>query len=120
MIYHLYLHFSAPHVQQNVNEDIQYPSSYVFSDGNVLVHGTMQAQVLTKSIMLNELPENIERKFDTLKLPTDIERSMHQSVLVSHLLDAEQKKSPIRVPLRPDKPKHIIRKEYSITDNRKK
>lgn len=115
------MYSSDPYIQQdNVIRDKQFPSSYVFSDSNVLVYGTKQAQVLTKSIMLNELPENIERKFETLKLPTDIERSMHQSVLVSHLLDAEQKQSPIRVPLRADKPKHIIRKDYSITDDRKK
>lgn len=112
---------SDPYVQQdNALKNNKFPSSYLFSDSNVLVYGTKQAQVLTKSIMLNELPENIERKLETIKLPTEIERSMHQSVLVSHLLDAEQKKSPIRVSLRPDKPKHIIRKEYSITDNRKK
>ena len=113
------MYSSVPRLQESASETNQFSSSYLFSDSNVLVYGK-QAQVLTKSIMLNALPENMERKFATLKLPTDIERSMHQSVLVSHLLDAEQKKSPIRVPLRPNKPKHIIRKEYSITDNRKK
>lgn len=55
-----------------------------------------------------------------MNIPKDIERSMHQSVLVSHLLDAEQVKSPIRVPLSPEKPAHIIRKVYGITDARKK
>jgi hypothetical protein len=66
------------------------------------------------------MPEKIEKKFDSLKIPNDIERSMHQSVLVSHLLDSEQQKLPHRETLKPDKPKHFLPRFYGITDQRKK
>lgn len=112
--------FSVPGIASNLLINRDGPSISVFKDSNVLVHGTKQAQVLTKSLIFNEFPDHIERKLEALKLPTDIERSMHQSVLVSHLLDAQQVKSSIKFPLRPNKPNHIIPKEYGITDSRKK
>jgi hypothetical protein len=92
----------------------------VYGNSNVLVYGTSQAQVLTKTLIFNKFPDKLEQKFASLKLPTDIERSMHQSVLVSHLLDAEQMKSPYKIPIAPNKPRHFHPKEYCITEQRKK
>lgn len=99
---------------------IDYPATFIYGDNNVLVGGMPQAQVLTKTLMFDKLPEKLEKKFNSLKLPTDIERSMHQSVLVSHLLDAEQIKSPYKVTIAPDKARHFHPKEYCITERRKK
>lgn len=78
---------------------------YLFSDSNVLIQGISQTQFLLKTIVFNELPEKVEEAFMNVKLPSDVERSMMQSVLVSHLLDAEQQKTAkIINPLRPMRP----------------
>lgn len=53
-----------------------------------------------------------------LKLPADVERSMQQATLVSHLLDAQQQKTiKIVNPLRPMRP---YARNYGITEARKK
>jgi large subunit ribosomal protein L37 len=91
---------------------------YRFDDSNVLVEGVTQAQALLNTLVFDELPEKLEDKFSKLKLPADIERSMQQSVLVSHLLDAEQQKTAKIVnPLRPMRP---FPRNYGITEARKK
>ena len=94
-----------------------------YSDSNVLVYGIPQAQVLTNTTLFEGFPTEIERKIESLKLPTNIERSMHQAVLVSHLLDAEQAKSPYQseaVFAHKNLFKHRYPKEYGISDQRKK
>lgn len=91
---------------------------YIFGDSNVLVQGVKQAQVLLKTAVFNEFPQKVEEAFESLKLPADVERSMQQAVLVSHLLDAEQQKTiKIVNPLRPMRP---YPRNYGITEARKK
>jgi large subunit ribosomal protein L37 len=93
-------------------------SIYFFGDSNVPIQGVSQAQVLLKTLVYNELPERYEQMFSTIKIPSDIERSMQQSVIVSHLLDAEQlKTAKIVNPLRPMRP---FPRNYGITEQRKK
>jgi len=90
---------------------------YLYNDSNVLVQGIPQAQVLLKTLVFDKLPDTIMETFTNQKLPTDIERSMHQSVLVSHLLDAEQQKTAKIVnPLRPMRP---YPRNWGITEQRK-
>lgn len=80
--------------------------------------GIPQAQVLVNTQVFAELPEKYEELLTSQKIPSDVERSMQQSVLVSHLLDAEQKKTAkIVSPLRPMRP---FPRNYGITDTRKK
>lgn len=78
--------------------------------------------MLTNSATFNGFPQEIESKIQSIKLPTNVERSMHQSVLVSHLLDAEQVKSYEVKSLFAHKNlfKHKVPREYGITDTRKK
>lgn len=91
---------------------------HLYGDSNVLVSGISQAQVLTNTLAFKELPRKYEDMFVNIKVPSDVERSMQQSVLVSHLLDAEQKKTAKIVnPLRPMRP---FPRNYGITDARKK
>lgn len=74
--------------------------------------------MLLQTIVLNELPERVEEVFQNTKLPNAIERSMQQSVLVSHLLDAEQQKTAKVInPMRPMRP---YPRNYGITEPRKK
>lgn len=112
----------APKKEEHLVKDFSFtsPSKFIFSDENVPVHGIRQAQVLTNTNFFNGLPDDIESRIESIKIPTIIERSMNQSVLVSHLLDAEQKKHYERTPIAPHKPKHLKPREYTITDERKK
>ena len=91
---------------------------HMLKDENVLLEGLTQAQVLTKTIVFDNLPDKLEENLQKLKIPTDIERSMQQSVLVSHLLDAQQEKTA-KVKL-PEKPAYVLPRIYGITDSRKK
>lgn len=68
--------------------------------------------------MFDKFPEKIAESFENLKLPADIERSMQQSVLVSHLLDAEQAK--LEKLKDPTRPMWNYPRVYGITDSRKK
>lgn len=90
----------------------------LYDDANVLLEGVTQAQVLLKTIVFEEFPERIANAFESIKLPSDVERSMQQSVLVSHLLDAEQQKlAKLKDPARP---MWNYPRVYGITDSRKK
>jgi hypothetical protein len=71
-----------------------------------------------KTIVFEKFPEKIVDQFENLKLPSDIERSMQQSVLVSHLLDAEQKK--MKKVKDPERPMWVNPRNFGITDARKK
>lgn len=91
---------------------------HIYRDDNVLLEGLSQAQVLTKTITFDELPEKLEESLQKLKIPSNIERSMQQSVLVSHLLDAQQEKTAkVKIP---EKPAYTLPRNYGITDSRKK
>lgn len=89
-----------------------------YDDSNVLLEGVTQAQVLLNTIVFDEFPDKIADAFENLKLPSDIERSMQQSVLVSHLLDAEQKK--LAKMKDPERPMWNYPRAYGISDTRKK
>lgn len=91
---------------------------YLFGDSNVPVYGVHQAQSLLKTLVIDGMPDKVEKQFNSVKLPSDLERSMQQSVLVSHLLDAEQQKTAkIKDPLRP---MFVFPRAYGITEARKK
>lgn len=110
--------FEKPLPLDNKHPEFKETPLYVYNDSNVLVQGIPQAQVLLKTLAFDKLPDTIMETFTNQKLPADIERSMHQSVLVSHLLDAEQKKTvKIVNPLRPMRP---YPRNYGITEQRKK
>lgn len=91
---------------------------HLYGDSNVLVEGVTQAQVLTKSLLFDEYPERIEDALEKVNLPSDVEKSMQQAVLVSHLLDAQQEKTAIIKD--PERPSRVFKRNYGITDIRKK
>lgn len=109
-----------PRPIESTKDEEEPARKFMFGDTDVLVYGMSQAQVLTNTSLFNAFPNEIEKKISNLKLPTAIERSMNQSVLVSHLLDAEQVKHHERFPVSPDKPKHLQPRHYQISDERKK
>ena len=65
---------------------------YLYSDSNVLLDGVKQAQNLLNTLVFNEYPASMEERLAKLQIPVSLDRSMQQSVLSSHLFDAEQVK----------------------------
>lgn len=112
------MNFTPGHLEPRSGYKCENKNVYLYGNSHVLVNGVQQAQVLTKSLVFDELPEKMEDVFYNLKLPSDVERSMQQSVLVSHLLDAEQQKTAKKInPLRPMRPPP---RSYGISEKRKK
>lgn len=110
--------FQTPVPLDENHPDFQDRGLYLIGDNNVLVEHMPQTQVLLNTLVIEGLPERVSKAFEKTKLPADLERSMQQSVLVSHLLDAEQQKlAPIKDPL---KPMRGLPRPYGITDARKK
>lgn len=110
--------FEKPLPEDEKHPDYQAEECYVFGDSNVLVEGVAQTQILLNTLVFKNLPDKMEESFVNIKVPSDVERSMQQSVLVSHLLDGEQQKTEKIVnPLRPMRP---YPRNYGITEARKK
>lgn len=110
--------FDHPVPKDETHPDFKERGIYLFGDSNVPVYGVPQAQSLLKTIVIDGMPDRVEKQFASVKLSSDLERSMQQSVLVSHLLDAEQQKTAkIKDPL---KPMYVFPRNYGITEARKK
>jgi large subunit ribosomal protein L37 len=90
---------------------------HLYKDSNVLLEGVKQAQVLTKTLVFNEFPENLEICLEKMTLSQNLERSMQQAVLVSHLLDAQQEKTAVIKD--PERPSRVFKRNMGITDFRK-
>ncbi|XP_058452028.1 large ribosomal subunit protein mL37 [Malaya genurostris] len=107
-----------PKVKRDVNHPL-YKSEpcYLFSDGNVLLEGVKQAQALLNTVVYDELPLKVEERLESTKIPTQLERSMQQSVLAALVFDAEQVKTAIvKVP---DRPAFKLPRNYGISNERK-
>ncbi|XP_055595416.1 39S ribosomal protein L37, mitochondrial [Uranotaenia lowii] len=90
---------------------------YQYSDSNVLLEGVRQAQVLLNTIVYEELPSKYEERIEKLKIPTQLDRSMQQSVLAALVFDAEQvKTAKIKDP---ERPAYTFPRVYGISDQRK-
>ncbi|XP_037955988.1 39S ribosomal protein L37, mitochondrial [Teleopsis dalmanni] len=67
---------------------------HVYGDGNVLLEGVPQAELLTKTIEIIGFPKNITEAIQRMQIPNTVERSVQHSILSSHVYDAEQVKLP--------------------------
>ncbi|KAJ6645811.1 39S ribosomal protein L37, mitochondrial [Pseudolycoriella hygida] len=88
-----------------------------FGDENVLLEGIPQAQVLTKSIVIDGLPPNVQQFIKNIEIPAKTHTNMKKNVMYSCMFDAEQKKKPIKRTL-PGKPAHYLPREYGISERR--
>lgn len=90
---------------------------HVFGDTNVLVEGLKQAQLLTKSIVVDGLPSQVQKVIDSVKIPKQVDAFMQDVVRNSFMFDAEQ----IRLPVRkvPDRPAFVLPRDYGISDFRR-
>lgn len=91
---------------------------HTFGDKNVLIYGKKQAQVLTKSLSINELPDNVKKLAESVKISRETEIQMKNSILQAHLFDSHQEKLIIRK--HPEKKMWVFPRDYGITDQRKK
>lgn len=90
---------------------------YMHGDSNLLLEGLNQAQLLTKTIIIDNLPKNIEESFSNEKILPFYNSNMQNAIKTSHLYDAEQKKLP-KVKL-PDRPAFNMPRVYGSTDSRR-
>lgn len=91
---------------------------HIFGDTNVLIYGMKQAQVLTKTLLVNELPENIQKLAENAEITGETEVQMKNSILHAHLFDTHQEKLEKRK--HPVKKMWVFPRNYGITDIRKK
>ncbi|XP_055371253.1 39S ribosomal protein L37, mitochondrial [Condylostylus longicornis] len=96
-------------------------SSYVdchdFGNDNVLVEGLSQAQIITNSIVVDELPEKISSSIEKTEISSATKQNIHRAILASCVFDAYQEKLPkIKVP---GKPMYNLPRIYGIPVNRK-
>lgn len=91
--------------------------AYIYRDQNVVLEGLLQAQLLTKSVVVKRLPNHLEEALSKVNVPDNVDKSFQESVLSSHVLDAEQEKLAIvKNPLRPA---FVFPRTYGITDYRR-
>jgi len=92
-------------------------SCCIHNDSNVLVNGMDQAQLLTKTLVFNELPRKLRNIVNSTKISPESNKYFKNAILTAHLFDAEQKKLAIKKdPLRPA---WNFPRDYGITDQRK-
>lgn len=90
---------------------------FMHGDSNMLLEGLRQAQVLTKTVLVDKLPAGIERTLANLKISSYADDNMQNAILSSHVFDAEQKKLP-KVKL-PNRPTINLPRFLGITDTRR-
>nr|XP_050857195.1 39S ribosomal protein L37, mitochondrial [Vespula vulgaris]XP_050857196.1 39S ribosomal protein L37, mitochondrial [Vespula vulgaris] len=87
-----------------------------YKDHNVLQQGLSQAQLLLKTIHIeNELPQQIKEK--EMDLSNDIHHLVERTIYTSNIFDAHQELLPKRKD--PDRPAWNFPRDYGVTDLRK-
>uniref|UniRef100_A0A7G3AQR1 Large ribosomal subunit protein mL37 n=1 Tax=Lutzomyia longipalpis TaxID=7200 RepID=A0A7G3AQR1_LUTLO len=95
----------------------KYPPIYSYNTDSLLIEGLEQAQVLTKSVAVGNLPQRYTEFLDKLKIADDVHATVEMDILSAHLFDAEQKKTKrLHDPLRPA---FNFPRVYGITEERK-
>lgn len=84
----------------------------------MLIYGQKQAQTLTKTLLVNELPENIQKLAKDAEITNETDTQLKNSILQAHLFDAHQEK--LAVLKDPERPMWVYPRLWGITDLRKK
>lgn len=67
---------------------------HMYGNGNVLLEGVKQAQILTNTVEVNGFPPKIEEAIKKMKVSHHIGNSICQAIMASHVYDAERVKLP--------------------------
>ncbi|XP_023306786.2 39S ribosomal protein L37, mitochondrial [Lucilia cuprina] len=103
--------------EDETHPDWHQQKCHMYGNANVLLEGLQQAQVLTKTIEVKGFPKTIEDSITKTQLPSNVDRHVHQLIMASHVLDAEQVKLP-KVKLL-DRPAFNLPRDYGISHQRK-
>ncbi|XP_001662478.2 39S ribosomal protein L37, mitochondrial [Aedes aegypti] len=107
-----------PEVQLDENHPLyKQEPCYLYGDRNILLEGTRQAQVLLNTAIYDELPLKVEERLDRTKIPTQLDRSMQQSVLAALVFDTEQVK--VGIVKDPERPAYKFPRVYGISNERR-
>lgn len=91
---------------------------HIFGDTNVPIIGMPQAQLLTKTVCVEGLPEKLQASIDSVEISRTTDKNMKNAILAAHLFDAEQQKlEKLKDPARPA---WVFPRKYGITRQRKK
>ena len=93
-------------------------AAYSYGDTYVLLEGVPQAQLLLKTHVVDQLPEQIEKLAENSAISSQSDLNMHNAILSSHIFDAEQKK--LAKQKVPDRPAYNLPRNFGISDDRKK
>lgn len=91
---------------------------HLLGNSNVLICGKKQAQALTKTLLINELPESVQKLRNNIEIADATHVQLKNSILQAHLYDAHQEKLAIRK--HPTKLMWVFKRDWGITDQRKK
>lgn len=91
---------------------------HIFGDTNVLITGMPQAQVLTKTVCVDGLPEKLQSAIDNIEFSRETDRNLKSAVVNAHLIDAEQQK--LEKLKDPSRPAWNFPRVYGITRQRRK
>lgn len=91
---------------------------HIFGDSNVLIYGQNQAQVLTKTLQVDELPQNIQNVSKNVNISNEVDIQLKNSILQAHLFDTHQEKLVVKK--HPVKKMWVYPRDFGITDQRKK
>ncbi|XP_065073293.1 large ribosomal subunit protein mL37 [Ochlerotatus camptorhynchus] len=107
-----------PEVQLDENHPLyKREQCYLYGDRNVLLEGVRQAQVLLNTVVYDELPLKVEERVDKTKIPTQLDRSMQQSVLAALVFETEQVKTALIKD--PERPAFKFPRVYGISSEKK-
>lgn len=91
---------------------------HIYGDTNVLITGMPQAQVLTKTVCVDGLPDKLQETINAIEFSRETDKNAKNAVLNALLFDAEQQKlEKLKDPLRPA---WVFPRVYGITRQRKK
>uniref|UniRef100_A0A1A9WPS2 Large ribosomal subunit protein mL37 n=1 Tax=Glossina brevipalpis TaxID=37001 RepID=A0A1A9WPS2_9MUSC len=106
-----------PQTEDETHPNWHQQKCHIYGNNNVLLEGISQAQVLTKTIEIKELPNNLKDAISKSQLPSHIDRNVYNAIMSSHVLDAEQVKLP-RVKI-PERPAFLLPRDYGISHQRR-
>lgn len=91
---------------------------HILGDDRVVIYGLAQAQHITKALHIQCLPQNIQSVVESTEFTPTTDRNIKNAILNAHVFDAEQEKLVKKK--NPEKPMWVYKRDYGITDSRKK
>lgn len=109
--------YDWPIAKDENHPDYKIRECRVLNDGNVLVEGVRQVQVLLNTVQVSEiLPDSVEK--NVAEVAPNIHELVKKSILSAHIFDSQQEKLPKAKD--PKRPSINLPRIYGISDIRRK